>query len=129
MTVVLRRSSVYQIDLVGADGDALQAALDRCPAGVEVAGSAVSKGSAFVRVRAADDRVAAAVAARLAHGAPMLLRTGYGINQRVVDTRVPVGCFCLAMAEPDACLTCTCPDCGAAGRFGVSLVHAPGCGE
>lgn len=45
----------------------------------------------------------------------------------------PVGCFCSILAAPSACLTCTCPDCGAAGRFGAPIAHGwpcrcPDCG-
>lgn len=125
---VLRATSVYQADLIGADSEALDAALSRCHPAYEVAASGMSKGSAFVRFRApSDDRLAAAVATQFAHGVEFRLRTGYGVNQRVVDVRPPAGCFCLIMEAPDACLTCTCPDCGAVGRFGISIVHGESC--
>jgi len=41
---------------------------------------------------------------------------------------IPIGCFCRVIAPPDgACLTCTCPDCGATGRFGAPITHREGC--
>lgn len=43
--------------------------------------------------------------------------------------KAPAGCFCSLMDAPRGCLSCTCPDCGSVGRYGVSLVHAPGCGS
>lgn len=41
----------------------------------------------------------------------------------------PVGCLCHLHDAPKACLTCTCPDCGRTGRFGVGMIHRPLCGK
>lgn len=38
----------------------------------------------------------------------------------------PIGCFCHIMGEK-GCLTCTCPDCGAFGRFGAPISHVAPC--
>jgi len=39
--------------------------------------------------------------------------------------RAPAGCFCGIIHSSLACLTCTCPDCGAHGRYGAPITHAP----
>ena len=42
--------------------------------------------------------------------------------------RAPAGCFCGLMHSSLACLTCTCPDCGAFGRYGIPFAHTAACG-
>lgn len=41
--------------------------------------------------------------------------------------RAPIGCFCGIMPISSGCLTCTCPDCGAFGRYGAPILHAESC--
>lgn len=80
---VNRRTSIYNIHFPGDDAR-LDEVIARCP--VPLAGSGVDRdGTAFIRVRAADDDAARAVASEATGNDPGLaIVTGHGVNNRVV---------------------------------------------
>ena len=123
----LRRSSVYEIRTAG-DRILLKQMMDRVQAqGFALAGSGIDPTTVFVRVRTSNDSEALGAALAACGDQVFTLVTGYGINRREVLSRPPEGCFCQHLPELRGCLTCTCPNCGATGRFGVSIEHEPGC--